>query len=257
VADTNTLMPGTQESFTSLRDPVISGRNIAFRVEDTSGGRKGIYLFDGTTLKCVADNTTRVPGTRKTFSDFYQLGISGPNLVFWGEEISGATRGFYLFNGRKIRVVVDTHTLIPGTQQSFFNFYNAAISGKKVTFQGELGIYLFEAGRLKVVADSDTELPGLPGKAVGLFAPVISWGKVVFLAGRSSAGQSSGGQGIYVYDGSGIRFVADTNTMIPGTQEHFYSFDYPTGWTVISGKHVAFWGTNKSWTLRGIYLFKL
>jgi hypothetical protein len=105
-----------------------------------------------------------------------------------------------------------------------------------------------ESFDLRKVADLNTPIPGGSGNFLGFgygecCYPAISGSNVAFMGGEDDNGK----YGIYLFNGTTIVRVADSNTPIPGTSENFTGF---SGF-VISGGNVAFFG----WDRMGIYFF--
>ena len=139
-------MPGQSPgvNFGSLIfDPDISGNTVTFtgRVS-TSGAARGIYraVWDGSSfgpLSVVADNTTLVPGTGSTFTDFpASQAIDGNRVVFRGT--GGGVTAVYLAEGGEIRRVIGPGDEIDGltvaTGTTAVTMGPNAIDGDWITF---------------------------------------------------------------------------------------------------------------------------
>lgn len=275
VADRNTPVPHSPGHFTGFSAPLISGRQVAFLALSRyhRGDLVGIYLSDGRTLGRLVDEKTLIPDSTKTFSDLSLAGISGSNVVFVEGRTGDEYRddGIYLFNGSTVSRVADYSTPIPdGTGQftpfvasdpdhygdrSFgFGLGPRSISGANVVFRGsgsnwQQGIYLFDGSTLSRVADLTTAIPGGTGNFTHFETPQVSGGNVVFAA-SGSAGQG----GIYLFDGTTLSRVADTNTPIPDSTA---SFQYVNSYQVSGDSLVFFgyWADGKNG--QGIYLATL
>jgi len=146
VADTRTPIPGGTEDFRDFGLPVISGGNVAF-LGIADGRPIGLYLFDGTTLRNVADTASAVPDGTGTFTDFFAPAMSDRNLAFVGRDIAG-DGSIEFFNGNTLSVVANTNTPIPGGTGHFVAVAGApALSEGNVAFAArgsgmEDGIYL-------------------------------------------------------------------------------------------------------------------
>ncbi len=158
--------------------------------------------------------------------------------------------------------VADTNTAIPGGTGNFAcRLGPYSISGNNVVFRGTgfrppffcepSGIYHFDGTTLSKVADTNTVIPGGVGNFTEFGSPpffdsppLTSGNNVVF-----EAVGSGGQQGIYLFDGSTLSKVADTNTPIPGGTGNFSSFSVFS----ISGGNIAFFGSGSG--EGGIYLF--
>ena len=245
VADLNTPVPGGSGNFTSLYFPVCSGEKIAFI--GAGAGQQGVYLFNGSSLNKVADYNTPVPEGSGNFFSFSSLTISGDNMVFIGS--SSSLVGIYLFNGTTLSKVADFNTPIPDGFGNLTYFNAPSISYCCVAFYGQgasdqNGIYLFSGTTLSKVADRNTPIPG-GSENFTYFGvnPVISEGNVAFQGGGASQ------VGVYLFNGTTLSKVADSNTPIPGGTENFFGF----GGVVVSSGNVAFWGAGSG--QHGIYLF--
>ena len=183
--------------------PGISGDNVAFWGQD-SGGGQGIYVRLGINgpspgpVIMIANLNTPVPGGSGTFRTFnpgddvslnpqpLPPGISGNNVVFWGEDSSGhqGIYGAFGINGPSPGPVVkiaNLNTPAPGGVGNFSTFAPGAavslnpqplppgISGDNVVFWGQdsggnQGVY----GALGLSGPS----PGPVVKIASLNAPV-------------------------------------------------------------------------------------
>ena len=253
VADTNTAIPGGSGNFTEFElAPLISGSNVVFSARG-SGDQRGIYLFDGSAIRAVADRNMAIPGGAGTFETFGPPVISGSNVAFFGTRPGGG--GIYLFNGTTLTKVADRSTAVPpGGVATFSGFGAVAISGTNVVFDGfgpgfgQEGIYLFDGANLIAVADTSTAIPGGTGNFGGfIFEGLMVSGRNVTFKGLGSVGMD---EGIYLFDGTTLSKVADTDTPIPDAAGPFTDFGLP----VISGRSVAFLGVSEGQPT-GLYLF--
>lgn len=251
IVDTNTRIPGSTRKFSRLRSPAISGQNVLFSTEGENAVLSGIYLHNGTKLVTVADTRTFIPGSTKKFGAFLDPAISGANIVFQGIDKGGSfydRSGIYLYNGEKLTTVVDYGTSIPGSEDKFTIIRSQVISGNRIAFSGDRGVYLYDGEKLSTIADTNTDIPGSKEKFAKPRVSGISGRNVVFRDWRPDQSE-----GIYLYDGTGIVAVADTNTRIPGSTHKFTRFMYPP---LISGRNVVFSISDfTGYTQTGIYLF--
>jgi hypothetical protein len=248
VADLNTPIPDGSGNFTNFtEDPVISGSNVAFIGEGSSG--QGIYLFNGTTLTKVADHNTPIPGGSGNFTFFpttSEISISGSNVAFRGEGDSGQ-QGIYFSNGTSLGKVADLNTPIPDGSGNFNGFGSPVISGSYIDFigSGDSGqeIYLFDGTALRKVVDANTPIPGDSGNFTGLIFWAFAGANIAF-EGVGASGQ----RGIYFFHGTTLSKVADINTPIPGGSGNFTGFSDP----VIDDGRIAFGAAGTA--QEGIYL---
>jgi hypothetical protein len=225
VADTNTPIPGGAGTFSSFLGFALSENNVAFF--GGGSGQGGIYLFDGAVLHTVADFNTPLPqGAAGNFAGFGAVAISGKNVVFDAVGNSFDQEGIYLFDGVTLRTVADTSMAFPGGTGNFIIFLSSlAIDGNKVAFRAlgsgfQQGVYLFDGTSLVTVADTTTPIPGGTGNFFDFGFPVMTDGDTVAFLGISDSQKP----GIYLFDRSGLRKVADTQTVVPGGAATFVSF---------------------------------
>ena len=205
--DSNTRIPGSQDKFGGFsfygQEPVAG--NVAFI--GYGAASEGVYLYRNEVRKVVkvADTNTTIPGSRAKFIDFDSPLASGDYVVFTAKDKSYDTTGIYFFDGRRLKIVADTKTNIPGTSIKFSQMSLAQISGENVAFFtvdahfNVTGIYLFRSrnsyeGRdLFTVADLNTIVPGSRDKYTVLSFPSIDDTRVVFTGG------AVGMDGVYLY----------------------------------------------------------
>ena len=140
IADTNTLIPGSTETFDTLGGPIISDGVIAFWGRGpASGGLSewGIFTPSGGSLRPLVGSHTTIPGTTDIFSSFTWFSLDGHDLAFVGH---GATSGIYLLRDDSITTLVDLDTPVPGIPGATFREFqgNSGISldGGVVAFSG-------------------------------------------------------------------------------------------------------------------------
>jgi hypothetical protein len=150
--------------------------------------------------------------------------------------------------------VVDLNTPIPGGSGNFTVFSYSfplpyMVSGGNVAFQagggsGQYGIYIFNGTTVTRVADYNSPIPGGSGNFIVLLSgnPVISDNNVAFWGGGSAQ------DGIYLFHGTTLSKVADTNTPTPGGSGNFTGFFDP----VIDDGKVVFRATGAG--QNGFYL---
>jgi len=266
VVDKTTPIPDGAGNFACLGNYAISGSTVAFW---GSGFRSpffcepsGIYLFDGTSLIKVADTNTAIPGGTGLFTTFASPPvISGTHVAFFGRGSEGQ-EGIYLYDGAAVTKVVDRNTPIPDGTGNFLGFGgdfflgpHAAISGNNVAFLGfgseGGGIYLFNGATLIRVADGNTPVPpGGLGNFSGFSSSsvAISSDNVLF----EGFPQIFNHSGVYVFDGTSLRMLVDTDTPIPGGAGNFVGVFSDS--LVINGDTVAFKASGSAFQV-GIYFF--
>jgi hypothetical protein len=248
VVDLNTPIPAGSGTFESITGgPSLSGRRVTFNGRGSQ--QEGVYLFDGSQLRRVADRNTGIPDATGRFTFFGVPSVSGDIVAFRG--FGNGLTGIYAFGGGTLRRVADVNTAIPAGRANFANFSAfVSLSGANVAFRGvgsgEEGIYLSSGGSLKRVADLTTSIPGGTGSFTGFSEfPALSGNNVAFLA-RGNAGQ----EGVYLFADGALSRVADRNTPIPDGTGTFTELAEP----VLSGGKVAFRAVGSSGQA-GIYSF--
>lgn len=246
IADTNTLVPASNENFTQFFPPAIKSGNVAFEGIDSSG-QQGIYTSVGGSLNIVANQNTAVPGGTGNFNLLFPPATSGGNVAFTGGD-SFTPQGIYTNIGGSLSVVANQNTAIPGGTGNFSSFFSPAIGGGQVVFEGadssgQQGIYTTGGGSLNVVANQNTAVPGGTGNFTSLSGISFEEGVVTF-KGAGLSGQ----QGIYNNSGGSLNVVANQNTSIPGDTGKFTSFSSAT----FDEGNVAFGGVDSSGK-QGIY----
>ena len=206
--DSNTKVPGSQDIFNSFvfygQEPVAG--NVAFI--GYGAASTGIYLYRNEARKLVKviDTSTTIPGSNVKFTNFDHPLASGRSVVFTAQDDSYNTTGIYFFDGRKLNIVADAKSNIPGTDSKFSNMSLAQISGENVTFftldagyNIITGIYLysyassFESQNLFTVANLNTLIPRSRVKYAVLGDTSMSGTSVVFTGG------AVGMDGVYVF----------------------------------------------------------
>lgn len=214
----------------------------------------------GEVLQVIADINTVLPGATGPFFSFLQLqgvdpAISGENVAFGG-CVEGTGCGYYAMINRRLRVIADTMTKFPGSDQHFgFGTGGPSISGENIAFGafdgpfGKSAILVSSNGQFRIIADTTMQAPGGTGRFKNFWltngaAPSISGENVAFNALTEFSG------GIYAFINGSLRVIADTNMAAPGVTpaRPFRNFAGLDGVSpTISGENVAFlgeWGIN-------------
>src|SRR5262249_16381884 len=142
-------------------------------------------LFDGTTVRRVADTSTPIPQGTGNFNQFdIHPVVSGGNVAFLATG-AGMQQGIYLYDGTTLKKIVDRESPIPDGTGNFLGFVGSPVmSGNHVAFFGfgsaGGGIYLFNGSTLIRVADGNTPVPGGGvGNFSGFGSVAISSGNVL------------------------------------------------------------------------------
>lgn len=250
LADRSTAVPDHTGNFRYFGRPAVSGGEVAFYGQATSG-HKGIYTWNTwtETLVTVADMNTGIPDSTHNFTGFGHPSISSGDVAFtgtWSSSEKGIFKRATL--GGSIVKVADKDTTIPGSSAKFTSFGNVSISGGVVAFYGtrlpnHKGIYKGSGAPVSKVADMNTAIPSGTGDFDGFGSgPNISGSQVAF-----SGWEDVFVDGIYIGNGS-LAKVADETTAIPDGVGNFTSFGSPD----ISGSEVVFIGNGTN-SQKGIY----
>ncbi len=203
-----------------------------------------------TTTKIVDKDTVKWGGTG-TFGTavvFSSLIVDGGDLTFGAANLTGLGSVYKRTNGTGY-LVANNSTLIPDGTGSFTAFdRKLGLSDGDVVFSGEgssgqFGVYSDSSGLNKIMNGS-TLVPGETFYFTDADLPSIHYGDIAF------RGVSSGGNGVYLYDGSTISVIADYDTTIPPANTAY--FDTIVGLAYSNG-YTAFIGADSSGNY-GIYL---
>jgi len=279
VADESTAIPGAtgwMQTFFDFGTPAIDNDQIVFR--GGGAGFEGVILSKNKSMVVLASNATPIPNSpsSETFSSFVWPDVEDDRYVFLGSGVQSKT-GLYLlerhtspFLVSTLSVIADTHTTIPGSSPTTFDFLGdegggATLDHGTVSYVGgsynssltgvdQVGVYQYHtAGAVGWLADLGTVMPNTGGQTFEGFGGVSSYGAdAAFLGGRTST-LGSIEEGVYTArPGTAPQAIADTlSTAIPtpppGENGQFIEFHE----TAISDTVVAFAarGTNSS----GIY----
>ncbi|MEX2141136.1 MAG: hypothetical protein WD894_17855 [Pirellulales bacterium] len=207
------------------------------------GGRNestGIYLYADGSIHRIADRTTAIPGTAKTFGVLHwPPSIDNGLIAFDGQ--SGTTpgvkplRGAYLARNGELSRIADTTMHTPGDTRNFSDsFGSSTIDGNKVAFIGNRfdrpGIYLhdLETGTQSRLVDTNTSVPGHEKNFSGFRTDDLDLDgdKVAFI------GTAYPMAGVYVADGDSgsLTTIGESDMLIPGTD----SERFESGFTSVS-----------------------
>jgi hypothetical protein len=283
IADTATVAPGTNATFTWFGQPTIDNGLVVFAASVGSdppspfGPTPGIalYTWSNGVLQVIANQQTLIPGSTNTFTDFYGGSYAAGNITFLGFGDTSQA-GIYVLTNQTMTAIADTNTILPGTGE----FMSADPSGGKVKEKPKeppdaganpsVVFCAFTQGKNAGGVYVCTNIPAPPGPSrdlgiVALLSTPIPAGVSNFSGFGSSegfdgrtiafAGYGQGGQqGIYAWTNGLLTVVADTNTPIPGRSGNFTAFSPVNGVSVSQGA-VVFTGAGNS-EQGGIYYYR-
>ncbi len=175
--DTATAIPDGVGNFTALFRPLLSEGNIAFSGLG-SGNRTGIYLYDGLTVRRIADNSTPIPGGTGNFVNFSAHTISGQHVAVLATG-SGGQRGVYIDRGHGLEKVLAQGDTLDGAAVTLVNMEFQALKGDQLGISVVLdsavpAIYLVEFDDL---ADEEpVAVPAPPWMMLALMALLAGTG---------------------------------------------------------------------------------
>ncbi|MFM9994270.1 MAG: hypothetical protein ACKVU4_00555 [Phycisphaerales bacterium] len=217
--------------------PSIDVGLVAFHAGN--GVHGGIMLNSGGAITPVGTTGITVPnGTGGSFQTTSSPSLQNGRVAFAGGESGSGQRGVYSWQSGALSIIADKTTPIPGGPGTFTNFFEAALDGGQVMFQGSgaggyNGLFLADkSGGITRLYDTNTPIPGATGSFSGLSQSAFSDGRVVFY------GQGSM-EGIYSDVSGQLEVIANHNTLVPGFPGLTFS---GFGNSAIDGGVVAFTG---------------
>ena len=171
----------------------------------------------------------------------------------------GGNGSLVLANGYNYTTIVDSETILPGSDSAIAEISSAAFDGQQIVFQatqanGSQGVYLWDGTDTTTLADSSTSIPAADG-TFELFRNVsIDDGNVAFFGGTPDF------QGAYTTLGGSLRRVFDTSMTMPESGATFAPEFFATSTQLdlaIDGDAIAFSArgeTANGADHRGVYL---
>ncbi|MEB3281395.1 MAG: choice-of-anchor tandem repeat NxxGxxAF-containing protein [Lyngbya sp.] len=266
VADPNTLIPGSTETFQAL-SPFISfneNGNVVFVGSNNDGSiffpetQGGIYIDTDTTgLTPAVELNDPIPNQTEIFDFFLFPDINNNGtVVFDGRKENRSSNGIYKSEGGVLTTIVDNNTPVPNSTGTFSNASyprlnqngNVAFFGSQFSDNNTLtniGVYT-DIGGINLVADTNTPIPNGVGNFITFASdaestPTDSFPSdllslddngVVAFVGVGSEEQ----QGIYTNLNGELETVIDLNTPLEGKIIQDLAFG-PEG---LSGNQIAF-----------------
>jgi hypothetical protein len=220
VVDTSTLIPGTNETFSTISSPQYSEGVITFLGRGENSQLRGIYQFDGTVISKIVDSDSFVPGTGNSFQTFREIAVDGTDLAFSAVDDSG-TRGIFRYSNDVLTQIADTNTLRlrPGSTEAFVDFGAVAIENGVVAFTDasstlsniQRGVHSHSNGVLRTLFTDETTVSENGQQFGGIFPELAIDGETLLV-------RRTPGGGIYtssIFEES-LEMVAETSTEVPG-----------------------------------------
>jgi len=133
VADENTQVPGTNNTFTSgFASLSIDHELIIF---NSSGGQQeGIYAFANNALVVIADRDTHIPGSFGEFQTFWEISQSSGAALFLAEGDFERDDGFYISRGGQILPVLLRDAVLDGRVLNGLGLDTQGLDGNQFAF---------------------------------------------------------------------------------------------------------------------------
>ena len=169
IADRNTVVPGTAETFFFVAPRDLDGQ-FCYLTGSASSGFQGLFAWDGTNLTTLLNTSSTAPGTGATFTGFTSARADHGRVIV-AATTSDGRRGLYLLYHGAVTTVADTATPVPSGSGYFQNFDGSvnppiAVENDTVAFMGTWnsskarGVYRFANGALTRIADTTQQFPG-------------------------------------------------------------------------------------------------
>jgi hypothetical protein len=244
IVDTNSIVPGTMDTFTSFYEFGMDGNIVIFQGEDGAGAW-GIYtknlLTDTFSVYANTSTTSPYPGAAATLTGFGEPMVRDGRFACNAADSNG-TRGLLTDFGAGIVGPVNSTVQSPSSLGNFSSFDEASIDGDKVAFQtktsgnDKFSVYMYDhsTGTFTAIADETIPRPG-GGFFDGFNGnPSLSVANgittVIFETGDTVTGQWAW------IDGTIVQIVREGD-ILDGKTVNGASFDFPYG---IEGTKTAF-----------------
>lgn len=220
LADRSYDPPGLVGGFIiEVLPPVPCGDVVLFNGITFADSRLGAYSASSEGVEVIANPTTPVPGSDKTFQDAQQFACAGDRIFFIGDDDttpSSSGPSVYTYTEGIIAPFLEVGTPIDGNFFTGFgdvdaNATTVALDSRLFPTSTNQALVMKPLnGEPFIVADRTTVLPGQTDPATIFAEPVLVGSDLVFHA------RTKQNLGIYRWSpGQGISIVADTLTPEP------------------------------------------
>jgi hypothetical protein len=255
IVDTNSIVPGTTDSFTGFYEFGMDGDLVIFQGDDGAGVR-GVYtknlVTDTLSVYAITSTTSPFPGAAATLSGFGEPMVRDGRFACNAGDSNG-TRGLLTDFGAGIVGPVNSTVQSPSGLGNFSSFDEASIDGDRVAFQtktsgnDKFSVYMYDhsTGTFSTIADETIPRPGggffdgFNGNPSLSIANGIT--TVIFETGDTVTG-------LWAWiDGTIVQIVREGD-ILDGKTVNEVSFDFPYG---IEGTKTAFRAsfTDGTWAL--------
>ena len=184
-------------------------------------------LADDVVQRIIAiEGRTELP-TGGQVDSLWNASIEGQRVVFNAGTGSSypELQGLWSEEGGRIKAIVNTENLVPGSIIHFSNFEAYDQDSDATVFVGNYpewceagecgGIYVHEDGQYRFVTDTNQQAPDRDGNFEGFWQPAGDDGQTAFV-GAVRVGEYQYEEGVYADLGDGLITVADWETPTPG-----------------------------------------
>jgi hypothetical protein len=228
ILNRSTIFPGSTTNVLGFAVYALDATRLLIGMS-TPDGRQGIFIYDGSGFRLVADFNTTIPsgsfGNFTSFPGFAQF--NGENVTFMARGTNNQY-GIYEFNGSGLTRILDSTTSFPGTANPL-SLGAFARQGSLFGLIANNSILTYTNGTFNLITTNMAAIPGHPNRVFGTFnSPGFYGGQLYFAAQALSTVDSF--SGTYLMradaDGSNLTVVVDENTYLPGLTAGAASLTY-------------------------------
>ena len=229
IATSSTPIPGGSGNFTGFPDSSLDGQRVTFHGRGAND-QTGLYaknIENGNNIELIVDKGDVIPGpTFNTFQDFGGISHHGNNIVFQGHGnsfLSGVYEYSFDTSFPTQTRIADTDTTIPGSAETFSQFWSPSFDGQSTVFRGSSsqsgGVFTNQGGPLRAVVEVGDPIPDGTGNFSG-FSSVASIdnGNIAF------DGAGTNERGIYLEKNGVLEKVIASGDVIDGRTVQFVNF---------------------------------
>ncbi len=183
IVDSDTVIPGSTSSATfqsalAFQYVSVYGDRVAFRGQSKSANDFGIYEWQNSIGRVVANQRTIVPRGTKPFGSFEDVNATSRGVTFYGSAASD-NGGIFYEDGTTLGHVADRMDNIPDGNGKFVGIEfrhhsvgtSTAFAGRNDASGQPFGIYRSDDGVLSRIADKTMSPPG----HAETFGTMLSW----------------------------------------------------------------------------------
>lgn len=259
IADTSTLVPGTEQRFEQFRSFALDGDTLAFSgswLAPDGQQQHGIFTSSGSGLTRVIDTSTLVPDSPFTFTSFADLDFDDGTIAFLSSEADpddlDGSSGVYTVRDGVVSTIASRRKFLP--ELGIVNFITdlaidnglVALAGGR-SFQGDPAppqeLYFANADGSDLRAIATSEDPRFNNLLNDPFSSLsLDNGTVAFL------GAGLLNEGIYTHDGESLTQITDLSDFFDHPDDFparfFRNVDLSNGVVAFGAGDEIFLGSN-------------